>query len=66
MDIPLNQLHMKAETKFVFAIEPSFIIDRFCHSSLRCAVFERVALTSTEFCINPRKKVDHVCILVRH
>ena len=28
--------------------------------------FRCVALTSIEFCINPHKKVDHVCILVRH
>ena len=40
--------------------------DSICHSSLRRAVLETVALTSIEFCINPRKKVDHVCILVRH
>ena len=40
--------------------------DSICHSSLRCAVIETVALTSIEFCINPRKKVDHVCILVSH
>ena len=37
-----------------------------CHSSLRRAVLETVALTFIKFCINPRKKVDHVCILVRH
>ena len=42
------------------------MIDSVCHSSLRRAVLETVALTSIEFCINPRKKVDHVCILVRH
>ena len=40
--------------------------DSICHSSLRRAVLETVALTSIEFCINLRKKVDHVCVLVRH
>ena len=40
--------------------------DSICHSSLRRAVLETVALTSIEFCTNPRKKVDRVCILVRH
>ena len=36
--------------------------DSICHSSLRRAVLETVALTSIDFC----KKADHVCILVRH
>ena len=40
--------------------------DSICHFSLWRAVIETVALTSIEFCINPRKKVDHICILVRH
>ena len=47
-------------------IEPFLMTDSICHSSLRRAVLETVALTSIEFCINQRKKVDHVCILVRH
>ena len=34
--------------------------DSICHSSLRRAVLETVASTSIEFCINPRKNVDHV------
>ena len=42
------------------------LTDSICHSLLRRAVLETVALTSIEFCINPCKKVDHVCILIRH
>ena len=47
--------------------KPLLMTDSICHSSLRRTVLETVALTAiTEFCINPRKKVDHVYILVRH
>ena len=40
--------------------------DFICHSWLSCVVLEKVALTSIEVCIDSRKNVDHVCILVRH
>ena len=50
----------------LFEISVILMTDSICHSSLRRAVLETVALTSIEFCIYPRKKVDHVCILVRH
>ena len=34
--------------------------DSICHSSLPCAVLEKVALTSIKFCIYSCKKEDHV------
>ena len=37
--------------------------DSICHSSLRRAVIETVALTSIEFCINPRKK-SRPCVYI--
>ena len=45
----------------------SFLMTDFiCHSSLPCVVLEKVALTSTEVCVYPRKNVYHMCILVRY
>ena len=52
--------------KICACIEWFLMTDSICHSSLRRTVLETVSLTSVELCINPRKKVDHVCILVRH
>ena len=45
---------------------PFYIVfsDRFCLSFFVATRGFRDS--GFEFCINPRKKVDHVCILVRH
>ena len=44
-----------------------FKTDSICHSSLPRTVLEKVTLTTIQFRIYPRTKVDfNVCILVRH
>ena len=41
-----------------FRICQFLMTDSICHSSLPCAVLEKVALISVEFCIYPCKKID--------
>ena len=62
----------RTKVQIILRIQRSFFLmtDSICHSSLPRTVLEKVTLTTIQFCIHPRTKVDPmfqcVCILVRH